>query len=486
MAAQYITDPSQLDNLKYSYLYKAGSKDIGKNVYAMNFKLEGKDYTFIPNDVLNKGFVDGNNQFFFTSFLDKDNLDTLKTKGQAIDLNGVSWYGDTLKKYGRDATGVLIPTNEAKPIIGTPQSYKIGSFYGENNNIPKTAITGLGQKSNGEYVYQNAIPEGGYPDYGTDWAYNYTDNTGKINSQAVPRPSSSGGFLGKVAKVIDKVAPVALAFVPGIGPALSAGYTAGSTLGKGGDLGDALKAGAISYGASSLGAELGGQFGGSTGGTDFLGTQALGDATTGAVGSGATGFGINAGAAGVGINQGAGSLLGSTLTDAPSDFGISVKPPKSNFGEFSPYIGSGTEGASGIGIDTGAATEGYLGVGSATDAAAKSGLGYLGGASALPSGTAGITTNVPATDSVLDKTKRLSDLLKGGSQQQQQSGFNPYQLVKGLTGGQQSMPIGYNMNQNPFTFTQQLPIQGDNSPMGASPLDLTGQRTNLASLLRNL
>jgi hypothetical protein len=231
--------------------------------------------------------------------------------------------------------------------------------------------------------------------------------------------------------------------------------------------------------AAGLGAFSGA---GAAGGADYLGAQALGDATTGAVGSGSTGFGINAGASGVGINAGTGSLLASAPIE--SGFGISTTAPAGNFGEFNPNIGSGVSGSSGIGIDTGAATEGYLGVGSASDAASKSGLGYLGGAEALPTGTAGISTNVPASDSILDKTKRLSDLLKGG-QQQQQSGFSPYALVKGLTDGQQNMPIGYNMNQNPFTYTQQLPIQSSNSPMSTTPSDLSGQRTNLASLLRN-
>lgn len=145
---------------------------------------------------------------------------------------------------------------------------------------------------------------------------------------------------------------------------------------------------------------------GATGGTDYLGSSALGDASTGAVGSGSTGFGINAGASGVGVNAGTGSLLATAPVD--SGFGISTTPPAGNFGEFSPNIGSGTTGSSGIGIDTGAATEGYLGAGSATDAASTSGLGYLGGADALPTGTAGITTNVAA-----DAGVSTSDVLRG-------------------------------------------------------------------------
>mgnify|MGYP003344551220 CR=1 FL=1 len=59
--------------------------------------------------------------------------------------------------------------------------------------------------------------------------------------------------------------------------------------------------------------ELVGLEGATAAGTDYLGSMALGDATTGAVGSGATGFGINAGAAGVGIDTAAGAALASEL-----------------------------------------------------------------------------------------------------------------------------------------------------------------------------
>lgn len=86
-----------------------------------------------------------------------------------------------------------------------------------------------------------------------------------------------------------------------------------------------------------------------------------------------------------------------------------------------PAIGSGVGASSGIGIDTGllggteylggasslpAGTAGLtaeqlaLAGGAASDAAATSGLGYLGGAEALPTGTAGITTTVPAESAI--------------------------------------------------------------------------------------
>lgn len=93
--------------------------------------------------------------------------------------------------------------------------------------------------------------------------------------------------------------------------------------------------------------------------TDYLGTQALGNASTGAVGSGTTGFGLSAGSVAGGAPAGTGIAVGST-----------------------GLVGSN----------------------------AASGLGYLGGAEALPSGTAGIQ-GVTATPSL-----SIQDALRGANQ----------------------------------------------------------------------
>jgi hypothetical protein len=92
---------------------------------------------------------------------------------------------------------------------------------------------------------------------------------------------------------------------------------------------------------------------------------------------------------------------------------------------------------------------------------------------------AGLTATALDTD----KAKKLADVL---TTEQPKPNFDPYMLVKGLTQGQQDVNIGYNMNQNPFTFTQQLPIQGNAGQMTATPLDVTDQKRNMAALLRNL
>ena len=79
----------------------------------------------------------------------------------------------------------------------------------------------------------------------------------------------------------------------------------------------------------------------------------------------------------------------------------------------------------------------------------------------------------------------LNDITKGLSGNKQiGSGNTAYLLAKGLSGGQGNAPIGYNMNQNPFSFTAQQPIQGTYNPQ-PSPLNITDQTKNLANLLRN-
>lgn len=212
-------------------------------------------------------------------------------------------------------------------------------------------------------------------------------------------------------------------------------------------------------------------------GTDYLGTQALGSAETGAVGTGSTGFGVNAAAPSIGINSGTGSLLATAPVD--SGFGISTTAPAGNFGEFNPNIGSGVSGSSGIGIDTGAAANiEYLGGasslpagtagltaeqlasagGALSDAAATSGLGYLGGAEALPTGTAGLTTTVPAESAITP-----TEAIRGA------------QLANTLLAGTPSQPTQTPKNVAPRGVVSYDPL--------LSLLTMKASRPNILSLL---
>lgn len=142
--------------------------------------------------------------------------------------------------------------------------------------------------------------------------------------------------------------------------------------------------------------------------TNYLGTAALGGAETGAVGTGATGFGLSAGTVAGGAPAGTGIAVGST-----------------------GLIGSN----------------------------AASGLGYLGGAEALPSGTAGIKG--VTTGSGIS----IGDAVRG------------LRTASGLLGGQQQQP-------QPFGINQQVAPRGmvDYSPT-LSLLERRVKTPNVSSLL---
>lgn len=330
--AQYITSPAQLDNLQYQYWAGADTNNFNTG-YSVNFQLDGKDYTFIPTDVINKGFTDGNTQYFIPDLLKKDSINTLKTKGQAIDLNGVGWYGDFLKNtLGRNTTGILIPAEEAPKLTSTINNYEIGSKG--NKNIPQNKIAGLAQTKNGDFVYQNETPKGNYPGMSVGYATQYIQPDGSVKtiSKDPPPKAKYGGIVGDIAKVANVVAPIALALVPGVGPVLSAAYSAGNVIGRGGSIEDAFKAGATSYVAGQVAGTVAKPVAGVTdsaiaasaaGGAAAGGTSALirGDSVAEGLLTGAAGGAI-AGGVSAAVDAGTGLFEGNkteTIADAGAD-----------------------------------------------------------------------------------------------------------------------------------------------------------------------
>lgn len=197
-----------------------------------------------------------------------------------------------------------------------------------------------------------------------------------------------GGFINKVLGGITSNPLTTLAFP------LVAAYGLGAFSGAG--------AGATVGAESSLGTTAGttaGTSAGTAGATDFLGSQALGSASTGAVGSGSTGFGLSAGTATGGAAAGTGLSAGSLA-------GM----------EYLGGAGSLPVGTAGLTAEQIAQAELAGQIGSN----ASSGMGYLGGAESLPSGTAGITgVTAPTSLSLNDIQRglRLGQSLLGGQQQ---------------------------------------------------------------------
>jgi hypothetical protein len=195
--------------------------------------------------------------------------------------------------------------------------------------------------------------------------------------------------------------------------------------------------------------------------------------------AGTAGAAEAAGAAGSGFGLNPASTGGFGLSTSTAGTGINTGV----LGGMEYLGGAGSLNAGTTGLTAGQIAN--AGMAGSVGSNASSGLGYLGGASSLPTGTAGITgvTSTPFLNSLGDAAKSVGDLLGGG--QQQQGGSNTaYMLAKGLSGGQENSPIGYNMNQSPFTFTAQQPIQGAYNQQ-TSPLNISDQTKNLANLLRN-
>ena len=186
--------------------------------------------------------------------------------------------------------------------------------------------------------------------------------------------------------------------------------------------------------------------------TDYLGTQALGDATTGAVGSTATPSVLGefnpANISGIGIQAPELSTLGSLGGTAAMDVGTA-----------------------GLTADQLANANAAAQVGSN----ASSGLGYLGGAESLPSGTAGIT-GVTSAPSWTDISKSLGNLMGG----QNPSGLATALYGNGVNIGGTNIPKS---NQPAFAYTQQLPIQSASTDKTGTPF-LSGQPQLLANLLK--
>jgi hypothetical protein len=193
----------------------------------------------------------------------------------------------------------------------------------------------------GREVFQTSV-QGGYERSAysllaknEDGTYTNIGYTGLARPPA-PKKSGIGGFLssplGKIALVGGSIltgGALAPLLTPTLGT-IGAGVATGGLLGAGTAAltgGNVLEGGLIGGAAGGLLAGAGDALSSSS--TDYLGSQPLGDATTGAVGSGSTNIGINPDASSIGISAGAGvgsvgldasgSLIGSPMSQVFDD-----------------------------------------------------------------------------------------------------------------------------------------------------------------------
>jgi len=369
-------------------------------------------YTFVPENIIEKGFKKDDKQYYLGNILVGDNLDALNQNGVYVDLKGILDFDKELEDQGLSTKGFLIPYAETKQrdLFSNIKSYDIGK-KSEDNTIQWNEITGL-SKVGDQYVYATDTKPVG----GVDQASGYIDSGG-LKGNWYKKPSG-GGLLGDLGRGIAKIPfgaellglaatlnPVTAPFAPAI-------YGGASGL-RGGATGqDPLKVGLQTGLTAGLATEL---------------ANAMPQGTPGAVG-GTPGvsevfpvappnIGVSPLAplpAGAGLGAGAG-MLGSGLTTTPAAAGAGMGGLGTGITAGAGGTAAGMGGGSGLLTGVGAVD---LLTGATIPAAAAGGalsLEALGNLFPTGLGVAGGGSMLEDIISGAKDAKSLFDTLTGGS-----------------------------------------------------------------------
>lgn len=256
MADKYQYDPTKklsgtkfgdLGDFNWAYQWNLGDPNDLTDTYAATFSTNKGNFTFVPEEVVNKGFivVGNNTQNFITSFLNPEFQKEFNNSAQAVDLKGLidpekwGWINNkrpsSLKDgiegygYGWSGKGYLVPettfNNWSSQGFLNSKNYELGKSVG---NVSTGAIKGMSMKD-GQYVY---VPEAS----GADNALAYIAPDGKTYANWVEKKGGIGGFVGDViggfgdlVNDLGPLAPLALNFIaPGAGTAFAVTNAAAS------------------------------------------------------------------------------------------------------------------------------------------------------------------------------------------------------------------------------------------------------------------
>lgn len=365
-------------------------------------------YTFIPENIIDKGFKTDDKQYYLGNILAGDNLDALSQTGVYVDLAGVKDFDKQFKDQGISTKGFLIPyaETEQRDLFSNIKNYDIGKAS-EDNTIKWGEIKGL-SKSGDQYIYAtDATPIGG-----VDQA------TGYINAEGLQgnwyKKPSGGGFLGDLGRAIADV-PFGAELL-GLATLNPYVYAAASGLRGGGTGQDPLKVGLQTGLTAGLATEL-------------LGGAGTPQGTPGAVGGtpgvsevfpvappniGVSPLAPLPAGAGAGLGAGAG-MLGSGLTTTPAAAGAGMGGLGTGITAGAGGTAAGMGGGSGLLTGIGAVD---LLTGATIPAAAAGGalsLEALGNLFPTGLGVAGGGSMLEDLISGAKDAKSLFDTLTGGS-----------------------------------------------------------------------
>ena len=163
----------------------------------LTFLINGSYYTYHPSNVLEKGLLVDNKQFYNPQVL--KNLDQVYEQGQPISLENVGWYDDFLKKNDLSTEGILLPAGELNFKVGPGGNWKVREIGEVSDRVRFNEITGIG-KVGDEYVYTANVDP-----IDADSAYGYYDSTGTGRGEWTKKPSG-GGIFGDIGRAVASVA----------------------------------------------------------------------------------------------------------------------------------------------------------------------------------------------------------------------------------------------------------------------------------------
>lgn len=183
----------ELNVQEYVWRWFANNNDPN-STFGYTLKTDKGNYTFIPDDVIQKGVLSGDKQYYFKQFLNKDTLNYIYQNGQPIDLAGFTDFssGDALQKRldqaGFGTTGILLPESWVQSNLGKASDYNVGKQVG---NVSVGAIGGIGEKDGNLVYVPSASGASNASAYITSAASNDI-NTGWVEKK--------GGVLGSLAR----------------------------------------------------------------------------------------------------------------------------------------------------------------------------------------------------------------------------------------------------------------------------------------------
>jgi len=277
--------------------FRSGDASSRQQTYAIGFNFGGKEYSFIPEDRIQKGWYADGRYNYSPSFLNESIIKSLATNGEYVDLSKapiekshfsnadeLNTYGDYLTKtaVGASAKGFLVPTEQLWNYFPTT-SYLDPKFG---------AITGLARD-----------PDTGELGYAATGGGNIQAPIAKTNT--VSYYEKPTGFFADLGRAILDMPPVATFALNLVVPGLGTGIGVGRAIGLG-DIEGAAKALAIG--------EIIGQSGIAENVAASSGSAALGTAAAGTAGGLLAGQSLEKAAA-TGAAQGALSGVAGTVAE---------------------------------------------------------------------------------------------------------------------------------------------------------------------------